>query len=73
MALREGAALAILTGKTDAMPSSQQRAEGQRLGGRPVDAGAGVDHLAAVVEEALDGRWTLEAFRHGGDLAGRSP
>ena len=46
MALREGAALGILAGQPHPMAFEQQRAEGQRLAGRPVDAGAGVDRLA---------------------------
>ena len=37
------------------------------LGHRPVDALAGLDHLAAVVEEALDRAVDVEALRHRGD------
>ena len=47
MALREGAALAVLAGEPHRMAVEQQRAEGERLGGRPVDALAGLDRLAA--------------------------
>src|SRR5690606_12618168 len=39
-----------------------------RLGRGPVDAGAVLDRLAAVVEEALDGAMRLEALRHLGQL-----
>ena len=38
----------------------EQRAEGQRFARRPVDALAGLDRLAAVVEEALDGLVDVE-------------
>ena len=44
------------------MALEQQRAEGERLAGRPVDALAGLDRLAAVVEEALDGAVDVEAL-----------
>ena len=64
MALREGAALGILAGQADRVAFLEQRAEGERLGGRPVDALAGLDRLGAVVEEALDGAVDVEAFRH---------
>ena len=47
MALREGAALAVLAGQPHRMAVEQQRAERQRLGGRPVDALAGLDRLGA--------------------------
>ena len=46
MALRERAALDVLAGQPHRMAFEQQRAEGQRLGGRPVDALAGLDRLA---------------------------
>ena len=55
MALREGAALAILAGQPHREAFLEQRAEGERFGGRPVDVLAGLDRLGAVVEEALDG------------------
>ena len=50
------------------MAFEQQRAERQRLGGRPVDAFAGLDRLAARIEEALDGAVDVEALRHRGEL-----
>ena len=68
MALREGAALGILSGQPHRMAVQQQRAEGQRLAGRPVDAFAGLDRLAPVFEEARDGAMDLEIVRHAGDL-----
>ncbi len=43
VALREGAALAVLAGQTHREAFVEQRAERQRLGGRPVDALAGLD------------------------------
>src|SRR5581483_6652907 len=69
MALREGAALRVLAGKSDVMAFLQQRTERQRLAGRPIDAGARVDRLGAVFEEALNRAMDAEAVRHLGDLA----
>jgi hypothetical protein len=60
VALRERAALGILAGQAHRMAFLQQRAERQRLAGRPVDALAGLDRLGAVVEEARMVRWTLK-------------
>ena len=75
MALREGAALAVLTGEADAMALAQQRAEGERFGGGPVYADAGVDRRASRVEKAPDRAMNVEAFRRRGqflaDLAQR--
>src|SRR5262245_54887254 len=51
MALRKRAALGILAGKADRIAVEQDRAEGQRLGRRPVNALAGFDHLPARFEE----------------------
>ena len=53
MALREGAALDVLARQADREALVEQRGEGQGLGGRPVDAGAFLDHLAAGIEHAL--------------------
>ena len=69
MALREGAALGVLSRQPHVMAFLQQRAERQRLAGRPVDADAGVDRLRAVFQEALDGAVNPEAVGHLGDLA----
>ena len=68
MALREGAALAVLAGQADAIAVVDQRGEGQSLGGRPVDALAGFDRLAAIVEEALDRLVEVEALRNRAQL-----
>ena len=70
VALREGAALAVLAGQAHRMALDEQRAESQRLARRPVDAVAGLDRLAPVVEEALDRRCTSKPFGQCGD---RSP
>src|SRR5262249_59043241 len=47
MALREGAAFAVLSREPHRFAVEQQRAEGQALGGRPVDALAAPRRLAA--------------------------
>ncbi len=65
MALREGAALGILAGKPDRVAVEQDRAEGQRFAGRPVDAFARFDHLAPRLEEAAD---RLVGLEIGGNL-----
>ncbi len=69
MALREGAALDVLARQPHRVPAGEQRAEGERLAGRPVDVAAGFDGLLAVVEEAADGAVDLEVFRHLGQAA----
>ena len=51
----------------------QQAAERQRFGRRPVDALAGLDRLAAIVEEALDRLVDVESFRDRGDHLRRCP
>ena len=68
MALGERAALAVLAGEPHRVALDQQRAERQRLAGRPIDAFAGLDRLAAVLQKALDGAVGVEARREGGDL-----
>src|SRR5882724_2617265 len=50
------------------MAVEQQRGGRERLAGRPVDALAGLDRLAAGIEEALDRAVHVEALRHRGDL-----
>ena len=67
MALREGAALDVLAREADAVALLEKRAEGERLGGRPVDADAGLDRLPPRVEEALDGAVDVEVRRHLGE------
>src|SRR3979411_2436677 len=67
--LRIRAALAVLSRQPDVASFLQQRAERQRLAGRPVDADAVVDGFGAIFQEALDGAVDPEAVRHLGDLA----
>ena len=66
MALREGAALAILSGQAHAMALIAQRAESESLGGRPIEPIARLDHLAARLEETLDGLVDVETFGRSG-------
>src|SRR4029077_18535150 len=68
VALRERAALGILAGQPHPVTLLQQRAERQRLGGRPVDAGSGLDRLAAAVEKAIERAMQMKALRQRGDL-----
>ena len=68
VAVGEGAAAAILTGKPDGSAFEQQGAEGQRLGHRPVDRAAVGEGLDAARDEALfQGRIEMEARGHGGE------
>src|SRR6516225_12154003 len=69
MALRERAALGVLPREPHVAALLQQRAERQRLAGRPVYAKTAVDRLGPVVEEPLDGAVNPETVRHPGDLA----
>src|SRR4051812_46634239 len=69
MALRKRAALRILTRQANPVTVEQQRAEGERLTGRPVNPFAALDCLAAIVEEALNRAVYVEALRHRGELA----
>ena len=50
MALRERAASGILARKPNRRAVQQQRAEGERLAGRPVDVFAAFDHLALGIQ-----------------------
>src|SRR5438309_297270 len=50
------------------MALDEQRAQGERLARRPVDARAGLDRLGAGVEETLDRAVDVEILRHRGDL-----
>ncbi|MND53740.1 hypothetical protein D3C80_447860 [compost metagenome] len=68
MTLREGAAFAILTGKTNLVAIGNERTESKRFRHRPVDAFARLDHLRAVFHEALDRAVGAEAFRNGRQL-----
>jgi len=46
----------------------QQRTESQRLAGRPVDIGAGLDRLAAAFNEPVERAMQMKARRQRGDL-----
>ena len=63
VALREGAALAVLARQAHREALVEQRAEGQVLGHRPVDAGRRLHHLAAALQQALDGLVGVEVLR----------
>ena len=58
MALRERAPLAVLARQANRKALVQKRAEGERLGGGPVDPLADLDGRAAVLEEAAE--WFYE-------------
>ena len=62
----EGAAVAVLTGQAHRMAVDQKCAEGERLGGRPVDAPAGRQGLLLGFQLADDLAVGLEALRHVG-------
>ena len=73
MPLREGAALAVLSRQADVVALLQQRAERQRLAGRPIDPDAVLDRLGAIFQKALRGAVNPKAVRHLGDLAADIP
>ncbi len=64
VAMREGAAPAVLTGHPDMGPLGAQRGDRQRLGGRPVDAFAGFDRGALCFQLAGDLGVEAKALRH---------
>ena len=61
VALAEGAAGRVLARQADREALDQQGAEGERLGGGPVDAVAGLDHRPLGFEHALHGLVRAEA------------
>src|SRR5258708_18796510 len=69
MPLRESAALRVLSRQPHVMAFLEQRADRQRLAGRPIDANAVVDRFDAVVEETRDGAVNPETVGRLGDLA----
>src|ERR1700682_5834269 len=73
MPLREGAALAVLSRQPDMMAFLQQRAERQRLAGRPVDPDAVLDRLGAVLQKPLHRAVNPKTVRHFGGLAAAIP
>src|SRR3954468_19324254 len=68
VALREGAALDILAREADRVAFEQERAEGERFRGGPVDPLARLEHALAVVEEALDRAMEMESGRNRGNV-----
>ena len=73
MALRKGAALAVLAGKPHLIAVEQQGTEGERLARRPVDADPGLDRLAPVFQKAIERAVEVEVRRQRGDLLRRYP
>ena len=69
VALREGAALAVLAGKPHPMPVEQQGAEGQRLRCGPVDVFPDSIASAPVFQETIERAVQVEIRRQGRDLA----
>src|SRR6478735_4341267 len=63
VALRERAALHVLTRQADGISLGEDRAERQRFAGRPVDARARLDRLLPAVEEAAHGAVDVECLR----------
>src|ERR1044071_4916403 len=68
VALREGAAFAVLSRQAHRVAFFQQATEGKRLSRGPIDSLAGLDRLCAVVEETLDRLMDLEIRRNHRDL-----
>ena len=69
MTLAEGAAARILAREADAEAFGEQRAERQRLAGRPVEILARLEHVALGVEDAREGLVDLEALGNLGQRA----
>src|ERR1700730_640342 len=67
MTLRKSAALGVLAGKTHRIALIDKGRESKRLAHCPVDALAGLDHLAAIVEQAPDSAEDVESFGDQGD------
>jgi hypothetical protein len=65
MALAEGAAARILADRRTGKPSSSSVPKASASAGGPVDALAGLDHLAAALEQRADGLVDVEAFGDG--------
>src|SRR6185437_27808 len=68
VALREGAALTVLTRQAYGVAFLEQGAEGKRLRRGPIDSLACLDRLCAIVEKTLDGLMDLKIRRNGRDL-----
>ena len=70
MALRERAALAVLAGQADRIALVEQRAESQRLAGRPIDALAVSTAWRRLSRKRWIVLWTLKPLGHRGDARG---
>ncbi len=66
MALAESAAHAVLTGQAHGITFQQQAAKSHSFGGGPVDAFAGLEHLALAFQQAFDGLMSRKTFGQGG-------
>src|SRR5690606_24400194 len=66
VALRERPAARILARQTHRMAFAEQRAEGERLGRRPVESLARLERLALVVEDALERAVDIEIAGNAG-------
>src|SRR5208337_3755095 len=67
MALRERAPFAVLAREPNRKAFVEQRGEGERLGGRPVDALSARDRVPAIFEEAQNRLVDVEGFGRRGD------
>ncbi|KIU01519.1 hypothetical protein QU38_01205, partial [Staphylococcus aureus] len=72
VALREGAAARILTREANAISFGEQRTEGQRLAGRPVEILAALEHRALGVEHAAERLVDLEVGGNFGQRAAQA-
>src|SRR6476661_4894043 len=68
VALREGAAFAVLARQAHRVAILQQGTEGKRLSRGPIDPLARLDRLCAIVEKTLDRLMNLEIRRDHCDL-----
>src|SRR6185437_6467667 len=66
VALREGAAAAVLAREPHERALGAERADGERLGGRPVDALAAAKRVALLLELARDLGIEVESLGHAG-------
>src|ERR1700692_587147 len=68
MARRECAALGVLAGQPNPVPRWQHQAEGERLAGRPIDIGAGLDRFAAAIKKPIERAMQVKTLRQRCDL-----
>ena len=72
MPLAEGAASGILPRKTHAKTFGQERAEGQRFAGCPVEIFTRGEHRFLGIKNAAKGRMDIQRFRNGGQCAAQA-